>query len=331
MESLYPLKFRTKYKDKIWGGQKINTILGKNFDNLPNCGETWEISGVEGEVSVVNNGFLEENELNELIEIYMDDLVGGKVYEKFGNQFPLLIKFIDANDVLSIQVHPDDELAAKRHNCSGKTEMWYVLQADEHAEIITGFNTAINKDIFLNHLQSNTISDLLNIEPAKAGDVFFIPAGRIHAIGKGILLTEIQQTSDVTYRIYDWDRTDSNGNKRELHIEQALDAIDFNIYPDYKTNYTPVPNTPNNLVSCPYFSTNLIQFNKAINRDYEAIDSFVIYIVIDGKFDIIYNQKTERCTKGECILIPAELKDIKLNPISESKILEVYIDLNNTK
>lgn len=326
MESLYPLKFRIKYKEKIWGGQKINNILGKNFEPLPNCGETWEISGVENEVSVICNGFLEENELNELIEIYMEDLVGSKVYEKFGNQFPLLIKFIDANDTLSIQVHPDDQLAAKRHNCSGKTEMWYVLQADKDAQIITGLNTAINKAIFLNHLQSSTLSDLLNIETAKAGDVYFIPAGRIHAIGKGVLLAEIQQTSDITYRIYDWDRTDSNGNKRELHTEQALDAIDFNIYPDYKTNYPNEINKATNLVSCPYFTTNIIHFNQAIYRDYEPIDSFVIYMVIDGKFDIAYNQKTERCTKGECILIPAELKNIELRPLSESKILEVYIE-----
>jgi len=234
MSHLYPLKFKPIFKDKIWGGNKIKTLLNKDFSPLPNCGESWEISGVQDEISVVSNGFLIGNNLQELIEIYMGDLVGDQVYQKYGIEFPLLIKFIDAHDDLSIQVHPNDKLAMQRHNAYGKTEMWYIIDADRGAKLISGFNTEVTKDAYIKHLENNTLNLILNYEEVKAGDVFFMPAGRVHAIGKGILLTEIQQTSDITYRIYDYNRKGTDGKPRELHTSLALDAIDFKSYDNYR-------------------------------------------------------------------------------------------------
>lgn len=220
---LYPLTFETIFKDKIWGGQKIKTILGKDFSPLPNCGETWEVSDVDGNLSVVKEGGLQGKSLHELVEQYKGDLVGDHVYEKYGNRFPLLVKFIDANDDLSIQVHPDDKLAAERKSGFGKTEMWYIMQADEGAKLNSGFNREVTQEEYVKAVADNTIQDLLNIETAQPGDVFFLPAGRVHYIGKGLLLAEIQQTSDTTYRIYDFDRVDATtGQKRELHTEQEI-------------------------------------------------------------------------------------------------------------
>ncbi len=322
---LYPLKFKPIYKDKIWGGNKLKTILNKDFGTLPNCGESWEISGVDGDESVIANGFLEGNTIAEIIEIYMSDLVGEKVYEKFGLEFPLLIKFIDANDVLSIQVHPDDKLAKERHIAFGKTEMWYVIQADNGAELISGFNKTINKEIYLTHLENKTLTNILNVEKVKSGDVFFIPAGRVHAIGAGILLAEIQQTSDVTYRIYDWDRIDDKGNLRELHTELALDAINFEGKEEFRREFKPILNDSLNLVNCEYFTTNIIELDKPLQKDYHNIDSFVIYMCLDGDVSICYNEKIETLKTGETILIPAELKELILQPTKNAKILEVYI------
>jgi mannose-6-phosphate isomerase len=322
---LYPLKFKTIYKEKIWGGDKIKSILQKDYFPLNNCGETWELSGVEGDISIVENGFLEGNNLQELIEIYMGDLIGNNVYDKFGVEFPLLIKFIDANDVLSIQVHPDDKLSKKRHKAYGKTEMWYVVQADNDAELISGFNQEVDKGKYLRSLNDKTLKEILNSEKVKEGDVFFIPAGRVHAIGSGILLAEIQQTSDVTYRIYDWDRRDDNGNERELHTDLALEAIDYTFQNNYKTEYTPEENKTVNIVECDYFKTNILNFNKSIEKDYTLLDSFVILMCLDGNFDIEYEEDKITVKKGETILIPAELNNIKLLPQGDVKLLEVYI------
>lgn len=323
---LYPLKFLPIYKDKIWGGQKIKTLLDKNFGRLKNCGESWEISGVQNNLSVVSNGFLKGNNLEELIDVYMSDLVGEKTYEKFGIEFPLLIKFIDASEALSIQVHPADDLALKRHRAYGKTEMWYILQADNGAEIITGFNQKVNKTIYERHLENNTLTDILNVEETKAGDVFFLPAGRVHAIGAGILLAEIQQTSDITYRIFDWNRLDDSGNPRELHTELAMDAIDYNYYNNYKTVYKSGLNKTNNIISCRYFTTNIIRFDKPVEKEYFNIDSFVIYMCINGEFEIRYDgDEPVHLAKGETALIPAILKKITFIPKTNSEILEIFI------
>ena len=324
MTQLYPIKFNTIYKDKIWGGQKINTYLHKNFGDLPNCGETWELSGVKGNVSTAANGELTGKSLTELIETYRAELVGKSVYERFGNDFPLLIKFIDANEDLSIQVHPDDELAQKRHQSFGKTEMWYVLQADPGATLISGFSQNVDESIYLNKLNSGKINDILNKESVKAGDVFFLPAGRVHTIGKGLLIAEIQQTSDITYRIYDFDRVDDKGEKRELHTEEALAAIDYNFYPSYKSSYADTPNQANKVVECDYFSTNLIVLNDRIERNYTAIDSFKILICVDGSCTIQVDQHITEITLGECVLIPANINTLALYA-KNAKLLETYV------
>lgn len=326
MEGLYPLKFTPIYKDKIWGGNKIRSVLNKDFGNLPNCGESWELSGLEGNVSIVSNGFLSGNSIEELIEVYMGDLVGDQLFDTFGTEFPLLIKFIDANDDLSIQVHPNDEMAAERHNSNGKTEMWYVIQADKGSKLQLGFNQEVDQEKYLDKLNKAELTDILNFEEVTSGDVYFMPAGRVHAIGKGILLAEIQQTSDITYRIYDYDRRDDKGNLRELHTELALDAIDYTLYPEYKTQYQPKSNESVELVTCEYFTTNLLEIDKPVEKDYNKLDSFVIYMCLDGEASIETESGNESVVKGETILIPASIENVRLNPKSKSvKMLEVYI------
>jgi len=325
MKPLYPLKFKTIFKDKIWGGQKIRDVLGKDFAPLPNCGETWEISGVEGNVSVVSEGELKGKTLIELIDAYKGRLVGKKIFQKFGNKFPLLVKFIDANDDLSIQVHPNDDLGLKRHNSFGKTEMWYVVQAEPGAKLISGFNRPLSREEYLEHFNSGRIMDVLNVEQVKDDDVFFLPAGRVHTIGKGLLIAEIQQTSDITYRIYDFDRTDSAGNKRELHVDEALDAIDFNHYDEYKTNYHDRANAVNQLVQCPYFTTNKLLFNIPVERNFQDIDSFVIYVCMEGEMEINYEGGVIYVLKGEAVLVPAEIGRFSLVPQTPFKVLESYV------
>jgi mannose-6-phosphate isomerase len=321
---LYPLKFIPRFFEKIWGGQKLKTVLGKPIP-AGNIGESWEISSVSNEVSVLANGSLQNNTLNELIEIYMTDLLGEKVYDKYGEEFPLLIKFIDAHNTLSVQVHPNDELAKERHYAYGKTEMWYVVDVEPDSCIYIGFNKNLSKEEFLHHIEQGTVESILNKVPVNKGDVFFIPAGRIHAIGKGILLAEIQQTSDITYRVFDWNRKDNNGSLRELHIEEALDVLDYNKLENTKISYQMLANQPNELVSCQYFTTNLYILNKQILREYEFLDSFKILIFIDGNGEIRYEKHNEQYKKGDVYLIPAELNYIELIPSAISHFLEVYI------
>lgn len=329
---LYPLTFETIYKDKIWGGQKIKTVLGKDFSGLPdrplpNCGETWEVSDVEGNVSVVKEGNLKGKSLRELLQHYQGELVGKHVYEQYGDRFPLLIKFIDANDDLSIQVHPNDELARQRRSGFGKTEMWYIMQADEGATLNSGFNREVTKAEYVEAVANNTIQELLNIEPARAGDVFFLPAGRVHYIGKGLLLAEIQQTSDTTYRIYDFDRVDATtGQKRELHTELAVDAIDYHHYDHYKTDYEPKLNESVNAVTCPYFVTNVLNFNQAVEHDYSHIDSFVILICTAGSLTVEATGGYRTPLKaGQCVLLPASVNNVTLVPDGEMTVLETYV------
>ena len=325
MSTLYPLKFKPIFKEKIWGGQKIKTELGMDFGSLSNCGEVWVISGVEGNQSVVENGFLIDNELNELVEVYMGDLVGEKVFDKFGNEFPLLIKFIDSNDWLSIQVHPDDELAIKRNIGQGKSEMWFTLGADKNTQLISGFNREMDKETYLKHLNDGTLKDILNYEDVNKGDVFFIPAGRVHALGPGMLLAEIQQTSDTTYRIYDWDRVDDKGNTRELHTEEALDAIDFKKQSSYRTPYNSEINSTNEIVKCDKFTTNLVNFDQTISKDIEALDSFIIYVGVEGSTILVWDDGEIKINIGEAVIVPASISQIDLIPKTTSKLLEVYL------
>ncbi|GAA3564842.1 type I phosphomannose isomerase catalytic subunit [Snuella lapsa] len=319
---LYPIKFTPILKDKIWGGQKLKTILNKNSD-LPNIGESWEISDVEGDTSIVSNGGLTGKSLKDLLETFKSDLVGEKNYKQFGNKFPLLIKFIDAREDLSIQLHPNDELAAKRHNSFGKTEMWYTMQADEGANLIVGFNQKMTRETYLEHLENKTLTDILNFDKVKAGDTYFIEVGRVHAIGAGVMVAEIQQTSDITYRVYDWDRVDDQGNERELHNDLAIDAFDFDMPDNFRVTYAKEENKSNQMVSCPYFNTSYLEVTGTLNKA-NNYDSFMIYMCVDGEAEIKTATVTEVLRKGETVLLPAAVKDFEITA-KYAKLLEVYV------
>lgn len=299
--------------------------MGIDFGLLPNCGEAWLVSGVEGNPTVIANGYLTGNELNELVEVFMGDLVGDKVYDRFGDIFPILVKIIDSNDWLSIQVHPDDALAKKRGGEFGKTEMWYVLQADENAELICGFKEQISSDVYLNQLSKGQLPALMNYEKVNKGDVFYIPAGRVHALGPGSLIAEIQQTSDITYRIFDWNRTDAAGNLRELHTEEALDAIDFSTHDNYKTAYNKVTNQTGKLIESPFFVTNILHFDQPIRKDYSQLDSFVILLCTQGRMKLVWNDHVLTLYKGEVALLPNLIEQIELHPDGICELLEVFI------
>lgn len=326
MSELYPLKFEPILKEKIWGGKSLAENYGKKQGNLKNIGESWEISAVSGNLSVVSNGFLAGNTIEEIIEVYMGDITGESVYEKYGVEFPLLIKLIEARDDLSVQVHPGDDLARERHNAYGKTEMWHILRSENGARIYTGFSVPVSRESYIDAVAGGPIGELLFAEPAEPGDTFFTPAGRIHAIGAGIVLAEIQQTSDVTYRIYDWGRKDAEGRTRELHTDLALDAIDFSQTGSGKLNYDASLNNPSSLVRNKYFDANIISFNSLINRNYNVIDSFVIYLCTKGRFIIRWDSGSETVTRGETILIPALITDVELIPDPDASLLEIYIN-----
>ena len=322
---MYPLKFKTIFKDKIWGGQKIKTILGKDIGELPNCGETWEISGVDGNLSVVAEGPLAGQNLQDLIREYRGDLVGERIYQHFGDRFPLLVKFIDANADLSIQVHPDDALAKKRHNSFGKTEMWYIFQADPGASLIAGFNQPMSREKYLEYFEQGKLMDILNRESVQEDDVFFLPAGRVHTIGKGLLLAEIQQTSDITYRIYDFDRRDAQGNTRELHVEEALDAIDYQYYDHYKTQYEPRTDEPVRLVSCPYFETYRLEYTEGTTRNMANRDSFTIYVCTEGEAELHDGEQRYALKKGDVYLIPASIPEVFISTTTGFNMLESFV------
>ncbi|WP_282031702.1 type I phosphomannose isomerase catalytic subunit [Winogradskyella eximia] len=320
---LYPLKFNPVYSYRIWGGDKLKTVLNKDYTQ-DSIGESWEISDVENNETLVSEGPLKGKSLKELITEFKGELVGDNVYKTFGNDFPLLIKFIDAKTPLSIQVHPSNELAKERHNSFGKNEMWYVMEAEEGAELIIGFNKTTNKDNYQKHLNNSTLRNILNIEKVDKGDTFYIPTGRVHAIGAGVLLAEIQQTSDITYRIYDYDRIDkTTGKKRELHTDLALNAIDFNFYEDYRSRYSKEINSENELVNSPYFKTNFLHIKGEMFRDLKQLDSFVIYICVEGILQMSYKNQNISLKKGETILIPATIETLELCS-NNSKLLEVH-------
>ncbi|MTI21174.1 mannose-6-phosphate isomerase [Fulvivirga sp. RKSG066] len=327
MSDLYPLTFKTIFKEKIWGGDKIKTVLNKDFAPLSNCGETWELSAVDNEVSKVANGALAGKGLDELITTYKEELIGKSVYEKHGTQFPLLVKFIDANADLSIQVHPDDHYARQFYGpqASGKSEMWYVMQADEGASLISGFSKPTDKEDFRKRLQLSRIEELLNQEEVAAGDVFYVPAGRIHTIGKGLLIAEIQQTSDTTYRVYDFDRTDANGNKRELHIDKAVEVMDYEVKDNYKTGYETNLNATSPILDTPFFVVNKLKIDQNNDRDYSSLDSFVILVGLEGNAVVNCDSGEQKIGKGDVFLIPAAMKNLSINPVESAELLEVYI------
>ncbi|MTE27263.1 type I phosphomannose isomerase catalytic subunit [Winogradskyella ouciana] len=320
--TLHPLKFQPILKEKIWGGEKLIQQFNRK-SNSKQLGESWEVSTVPGDISKVVNGHLKGQSLQEILEAYKADLIGHKNYKRFGNDFPLLIKFIDAKQDLSIQLHPDDDLAKERHNSFGKTEMWYVMQADKDANLIVGFNQDMDRDTYLKHLEEKTLPKILNFDKVKEGDTYFIEAGRVHAIGAGVLLAEIQQTSDVTYRVYDWDRVDDEGNARDLHNDIAIDAFKFNMKDDFRVDYEKQKNASNKMVSCPFFTTNFIDIDSEIEKT-NTKDSFLIYMCVDGEVELSTETTSDVISKGETILVPADIKDFKLRT-KGAKLLEVYV------
>lgn len=325
MAELYPLKFEPIIKDKVWGGSTLEKHYNKKAAGLPNIGESWELSAVAENISVVSNGFLAGNNIEELIEVYMGDITGDSIFEKFGNEFPLLIKFIEAREDLSIQVHPGDAIAKERHQAYGKTEMWYILEKDPGAVIYSGFKEGITKEIYEETIKNGDIVDLMLIEPAEPGDTLFTPAGRVHAIGAGMVLVEIQQTSDITYRISDWNRINTGDTPRELHLDLALDVINFSETASSIIKTAQELNKTENLVSCEYFNTNILNFNQAVTKDYFSIDSFVVYICTEGEFVIQWGGNAEKVSKGETVLLPAIIKEVVLEPVGSARLLEIYV------
>ncbi len=322
---LYPLKFEPFYSYRLWGGNKLKSVLHKNYDQ-ESIGESWEISDVKNKETRVSNGELRGKTLKELITHFKEALVGNHVYQTFGLDFPLLIKFIDAKMPLSIQVHPSNKLAKERHNSFGKNEMWYIMQAEENAELVVGFNREMTQKDYKKHLEANTLDEILNIEKVNQGDTFYIPTGRVHAIGAGVLLAEIQQTSDITYRIYDYNRVDkTTGQKRELHTDLAMDAIDFTYHDTYKTTYTNSKNTTNKLVYSPYFKTNFIHVQEHMLRNLIDVDSFVIYICVEGNIELKCEDQNFTLHKGETILVPAIVDAVSFEGIN-AKLLEVFLE-----
>jgi len=326
MSELYPLKFDTILKEKVWGGKTLVEHYNKEDIGSDHIGESWEISAIADDLSIISNGFLAGNNIEEIIEVYMGDITGDAIYEKFGNEFPLLIKFIEAKEDLSIHVHPGNDLAKERHQAYGKTEMWYILENEKNAKIFTGFKEGVTKEMYLESLGKGKMADLLNVENPETGDTFFIPAGRVHAIGAGTVLIEIQQTSDITYRIFDWNRKGTGKEKRELHTDLALDAIDFTATGKSKITRKPEPGRTENLVSCEFFNTNIISLNSPVRKEYYLNDSFVVYICIEGEFLIRWDDSSEKVSKGETVLLPAMIKEVVLDPVGESKLLEIYIN-----
>jgi len=344
----YPLKFEPILKKILWGGSEIGRFKQLKIQES-GIGESWELSQVPGSVSVVANGSLKGKSLTELMELAPEELLGSPIFKRFGMEFPLLVKFIDAKDDLSIQVHPDDQLARQRHHSFGKTEMWYVIDSKPGSKLISGFSQQIDAEDYTRRIADNTIEAVLQTHEAKEGDVFFLPAGRVHAIGAGLFIAEIQQSSNITYRLYDYNRKDAQGNGRELHTELAKDAIDYKLYDNLRTDYEPLENDLTPLVSCPYFTTNRIHLKAEVSglesilttegrqqvpmietlemdRNHEGFDSFVIYVCMKGEGQIQYGQDAFLAIhQGETVLVPAALTSTVWSTSSELLLLETYI------
>ena len=317
--------FKDIFKSTIWGGTKISRFKG--CDNITgHIGESWEISAIEGCESVVEDGPDKGLSLSTLVEKYGNTLLGKAVTDRFGMSFPLLFKYIDANDDLSIQVHPDDDYAMRHHMKSGKTEMWYVMDSDKDATLKVGFKKDMTRKSYQKAVEDSTIADKMMMYKVKKGDVFFIPAGRVHTIGSGTFLVEIQQSNDVTYRIFDYNRVDKDGNQRQLHTELAVDVIDFKAQDDYRTDYTVNDGVATNLVTCRYFTTNLLTVSNSLTRDYHDIDSFVVIMCTKGNAEIVEKEERRMLRQGDTVLIPASSDSIQVNPSEPTEMLEVYIE-----
>ncbi len=344
MLPLYPLLFEDNFHTVIWGGNRLKPMKQLPADDEP-IGESWEVSAVPGSLSTVKNGPLQGRNLAELTEEYGSLMLGKAVQKKYGNVFPLLIKFIDAARDLSIQVHPDDRLSKERHGKFGKTEMWYVMKAEPGARLYAGFKERISQYEYQKRIEDGSICDVLEAHEVHAGDVFYIPAGRIHAICGGILLAEVQQSSDVTYRIFDYNRLGLDGKPRQLHTEWAKDALDYRVYPDYRTHYEHRINKPVPIIMSEFFVVKLLEVNRAFHRKLYKYDSFIIYMCLEGHCTIrIQSAKgfddempAPECrivtlTEGNSCLIPAGVADFYVSPHNENgitRLLEAYIDNKN--
>ena len=319
-QKIYPLQFDPILKERIWGGEKLKTELNKPITSKI-TGESWEISTVKGDVSVIANGALKGKSLMDVINDNPDEILGTEVYARFGKEFPLLFKYLDAREDLSIQVHPNDALAKELHDSFGKTEMWYIMQADDDARIVVGFKENSNAAEYLEYLENKTLLSILDDVKVKSGDVFFLETGTVHAIGAGLVVAEIQQTSDITYRLYDFDRVDANGATRELHVDLALDAINYNVT-ETKKEYSKDINKSNVVVDCPYFTTNYIPLDGTITVKKDG-KSFTVYMCIEGQFEIDYNDTVYKYKKGDTVLIPAGISELIIS--GKASILEIYI------
>ncbi|MGL5111810.1 MAG: type I phosphomannose isomerase catalytic subunit [Flavobacterium sp.] len=317
---LYPLQFDPILKERIWGGEKLKGLLNK-ASTSPITGESWELSTVKGDVSVVANGVLKGESLTTVIAQLPNEILGTQVFEQFGLEFPLLFKYLDAREDLSIQVHPNDALAKARHNSFGKTEMWYVMQADPESKLIVGFKEDATAEQYLEKLANNDLLSILDTKEVQKGDVFFLETGTVHAIGAGLVIAEIQQTSDITYRLYDFDRKDAHGNTRELHVELALEAINYQKVETQK-EYTTLQNQSNAMVACPYFTTNFIPLNGNVTV-VKSGASFTVYMVVEGNCAIVVDGETYSYQAGDTVLIPAALQSFTLN--GKASLLEIYI------
>ena len=316
------IKFEPLLKQTLWGGDKIIPFKHLN-ETLESVGESWEISGVKDNETIVSEGEYKGKSLNQLVRELKGKLVGQENYERFGNEFPLLIKFIDARQDLSIQVHPTDEIAHRQGKTRGKTEMWYALESAPGAQLYNGLKQQITPEQYKQMVENDTITDALARYEVNEGDVFFIPAGRIHAIGAGCFVAEIQQTSDVTYRIYDYKRKDKDGNYRELHTELAAESIDYTVLPNYRTEYDLVKNEGVQIAECPYFTTAVYDLNEPMTLDYSELDSFVILIAVKGEGTITANGEEMKLAKGDTILLPATTAEVKIK--GTVKFLETFV------
>ena len=318
-------KFSPILKTLIWGGDRIAAFKGLATDRQ-SIGESWELSGVEGDESVVAEGPYAGRTLPELIGEFREELVGRQVYERFGTEFPLLVKFIDARADLSIQVHPNDALARMRHGKHGKTEMWYVVEADKGAHLKAGFAQPLTPEEYERHVNDNTIADVLCDYDVRPGDLFFLPAGRVHAICAGSFVAEIQQTSDVTYRIYDYGRVGQDGKPRELHTALAKDAIDYTVLPDYRSHYAAAQNRETKLVACPYFTTSLYDLTQTVDKDLSTLDSFLIVMCLSGEGVLTDDEGSDTTLRqGETILVPASARSIRFVPRTPMKLLTSHL------
>lgn len=326
---MYPIKLKPILKQHIWGGEALLEIKkGQRLrvDKTKTYGESWDVSGIDGNISVITNGFFKGNNLKEAIEVYMGEIVGDSVFERYGLEFPLLLKTLHCKDKTSVQVHPDDNLAAERHGSCGKTEMWYILDAEPQALLYIGFkNPQITREEYIDAVAKGSVAEIIEPVQVKAGDAFIIPSGTVHAISGGVTLVEIQQPVDLTYRIFDWNRLDTEGKSRELHTAYAVDAIDFDsTVKSCRREYSIQTNCAVEIASCDYFTCNILKVEGATERNFADLDSFILYYCTEGSVALKTDSGSETLKAGEVVLIPAETNEVAIE--GTATLLEYYIN-----